>query len=235
MQVPILTPADFVTQLGEESSTQTVIQWSLERFADQKMVLSTWFGMEGCALIEMYAAHQKPLDIIYLDTGFFFKETHELIEKLKTRHPHLNFINRGTTLTPEKQADLFGDELWKRDPDLCCQLRKVDPMRAALKEVDVWVTALRRDQSANRAGVELVEWNWKYQVVRICPLAEWSRQEVWDFVKSQQVPYNELHDQNYPSIGCTHCTKPVVGSAGNHYSRKGRWSGSAKTECGLHT
>ncbi len=235
MEVPIVTPADLVTQLGEESSTQTVIQWSLDRFADQRMVLSTGFGMEGCALIEMYAAHKKPLDIIYLDTGFFFRETYELIERLKARHPHLNFINRGTTLTPEKQAALFGDELWKRDPDLCCQLRKVDPMREALKEVDVWVTALRREQSANRAGVELVEWNWKYQVVRISPLAEWSRQEVWDFVKSQQVPYNELHDKDYPSIGCTHCTRPVVGSAGNHYSRKGRWAGSAKTECGLHT
>ena len=235
MQLHKLTTTDARTSPAEQSVGETVIEWSLERFADQKMVLSTGFGMEGCALIEMYAAHKKPLDIIYLDTGFFFRETYELIEKLQTRHPHLNFINRGTTLTPEKQAALFGDELWKRDPDLCCQLRKVDPMREALKEVDVWVTALRREQSANRAGVELVEWNWKYQVIRICPLAEWSRDEVWDFVKSQQVPYNELHDQDYPSIGCTHCTKPVVGSPGNHYSRKGRWAGSAKTECGLHT
>ncbi len=234
MQLPVLSPPDELP-VGEESSTEKLIEWTLERFAHQNMVITTGFGMEGCALIEMYAAHRKPLDVIYLDTMFFFPETYSLIDNLKSRHPHLNFINRGTTLTPEEQELQYGSQLWKKNPDLCCQLRKVDPMRETLSNIDVWITGVRRSQAPSRAGVQVVEWNWKYQVLKISPLAKWSRKAIRDFVESHQVPYNQLHDQGYPSVGCTHCTRAVPGLSADRYSREGRWAGTEKTECGLHT
>ncbi|MDA2934322.1 phosphoadenylyl-sulfate reductase, partial [Acidobacteria bacterium AH-259-D05] len=232
MQLPVLTSHSEL-QIGEDTPAESLIEWTLERFANQRMVITTGFGMEGCALIEMYAAHGKPLDVIYLDTGFFFPETYRLIDEIKARYPQLNFINCGTMLTPEEQALHYGDQLWKRDPDLCCQLRKVDPMREALSDVDVWVTALRRSQGPSRADLKVIEWNWKYQVLKINPLARWSRQEVRNFVQSRGVPYNELHDRGYPSVGCTHCTQAVPGLSVERYSREGRWAGTEKTECGL--
>ena len=225
------------TSVGSDKveGTSSVVAWTLDRFADQRMVLTTGFGMEGCALIEMYARHQKPLDIIYLDTGFFFPETHRLIDQMRSRYPHLSFINRGTQLDPEEQARHFGDELWKKDPDLCCRLRKVHPLRRALQDVDVWITAVTGSQSAHRAKFKAAQWSSNYEVLRICPLIDWSRKEVWEFVQSNNVPHNELHLQGYPSIGCTHCTKAVSGLSVDGYSRQGRWAGTDKTECGLHS
>jgi phosphoadenosine phosphosulfate reductase len=234
MQFPVLS-APIVPQIDEDAPTEKLIEWTLEQYADQRMVLTTGFGMEGCALIDLYAAHEQPLDVIYLDTGFFFPETHHLIDELKVRYPHLNFINRGTSLTPEQQAAQHGDQLWKTNPDLCCELRKVDPMRDALDDVDVWITALRRGQGPSRADLRVAEWNDKYKVIKISPLAKWSRQEVRNHVKANGVPYNELHDRGYPSVGCTHCTQAVAGVSPEDYSREGRWAGTEKTECGLHT
>ena len=234
MQCSVLS-APIVPQIDEDAPTEKLIEWTLEQYADQRMALTTGFGMEGCALIDLYAAHEQPLDVIYLDTGFFFPETHHLIDELKVRYSHLNFINRGTSLTPEQQAAQHGDQLWKTNPDLCCKLRKVDPMRDALDDVDVWVTALRRGQGPSRADLHVAEWNDKYKVIKISPLAEWSRQEVRNHVKANGVPYNELHDRGYPSVGCTHCTQAVAGVSSEDYSREGRWAGTEKTECGLHT
>ena len=150
------------------------------------------------------------------------------------RYPHLTFVNRGTSLGIEEQAERYGDQLWKTDPQLCCRLRKVDPMYKVMAEVDVWITGLRRTQSATRAGLRVIDWDWRYQTLKISPLANWERSDVWDYVKEHDVPYNELHEQGYPSIGCTHCTAPVPGSSLGEYSRAGRWSDVDKTECGLH-
>ncbi|HSR68245.1 MAG TPA: phosphoadenylyl-sulfate reductase [Acidobacteriota bacterium] len=219
----------------EECPPQHLVRWSLQRFENQRLVLTTGFGMEGCALIDLYARHQVALDVLYLDTGFFFPETHRLIDRLKIRYPHLNFIDKGTDLTPEKQAEIYGERLWDADPDLCCRLRKVIPMEKALADVDVWVTGLRRGQSAQRAHLSQVEWNWKYQVLKVSPLAYWSRRQVRRYIDQHDVPYNELHDKGFPSIGCTHCTRQVQGLSADEYSREGRWNGQEKTECGLHT
>ncbi|MEE8348960.1 MAG: phosphoadenylyl-sulfate reductase [Acidobacteriota bacterium] len=234
MQLPVLaTP--ILPQIDEGASTASIIEWTLKQFADQRMVLTTGFGMEGCALIDLYAAHQQPLDVIYLDTGFFFPETYHLIDELKARYPNVTFINSGTKLTPEQQRVRHGDQLWKSNPDLCCELRKVAPMREALSGVDVWITALRRSQGPSRADLRVVEWNDKYKVIKVSPLASWSRQDVRKHVTTHKVPYNVLHDQGYPSVGCTHCTQAVAGLSGEDYSREGRWAGTEKTECGLHT
>ncbi|HRX87523.1 MAG TPA: phosphoadenylyl-sulfate reductase [Phycisphaerae bacterium] len=229
-----LVAAEAFKGINENSPAEQIIAWSMERFGDRNMVMTSSFGMEGCALIDMYARHGRPLTVVYLDTMFFFPETYALRDRLAERYPHLEFVNRGTDLTPEEQARTYGDQLWKRDPDQCCKLRKVDPMHAAMRGVDVWITALRRSQSISRAGIRVVDWDWQYQLIKLCPLAAWERQEVWDYIKKNDVPYNELHEKGYPTVGCTHCTAPVEGVQIGEYSRSGRWKEFNKTECGLH-
>jgi phosphoadenosine phosphosulfate reductase len=220
--------------IGDDSPPEQVVAWMLERFAGRELVLTTSFGMEGCALIDMVAAQGRPVRVVYLDTMFLFPETYRLRDRMAERYPHLLFENRGTSLTPEEQERLFGPELWRRDPDACCGLRKVEPMGAALAGVDVWVTGLTRSQSTTRSTLQVVAWDWQYQLVKVNPLATWTRAQVYDYVRRRGVPYNELHERGYPSIGCTHCTLPVPGNVPGEYSREGRWTGEHKTECGLH-
>ena len=220
--------------IGDDSPPEQVVAWMLDRFAGRELVITTSFGMEGCALIDMVAAHGRPVRVIYLDTMFLFPETYRLRDRVAERYPHLVFENRGTSLTPDEQARLFGPELWRRDPDACCRLRKVEPMRAALAGVDVWVTGLTRSQSAARSALQVVAWDWQYQLVKVNPLATWTRAQVYDYVRRRGAPYNVLHERGYPSIGCTHCTLPVPGNELGEYSREGRWTSEHKTECGLH-
>lgn len=221
-------------KLGEDSSPEQLIAWGLEHFADRRLLLTTSFGMEGCALIDMCARAGRPMTVVYLDTMFFFPETYELRDAMIERYPHLKFVNRGTTLTPEQQEQMYGPELWKRDPDLCCKIRKVDPMAEVMKDADVWITGLRRDQSKTRAYIKVLEWDWKYRVLKFNPMVAWTRQDIWNYVQQHGVPYNKLHERGYPTVGCTHCTTPVPGSTIGEYSRDGRWAGTQKKECGLH-
>lgn len=231
--LPVREPVT-IGPIDENTRSDRLIAWSLERFAHLNLTITTSFGMEGCALIDMYAKHGRPMTIIYLDTMFFFAETYELRDRMIERYPHLTFVNRGTDLTPEAQAAEYGDELWKHNPDLCCRLRKIEPMNEVMAGVDVWVTALRRSQSVTRANIKLVEWDWRYQVLKLNPLAAWERDQIWAYIQENDVPYNALHERDYPTVGCTHCTKPVPGSKPSDYSRSGRWSDMEKTECGLH-
>ena len=225
---------DFEGEIGEDSPPERIVAWMLARFAGRRMVMTTAFGMEGCALIDMIGRQGRSVPVLYLDTGFLFPETLRLRDRLAARYPHLSFENRGSSLTPEAQEALYGPELWARDPDACCNLRKVEPMRRALGDVDVWVTGLMRSQSPSRAGLQVVEWDWKYQLLKVHPLAGWDRARVWDYVQQHDVPYNELHDRGYPTLGCTHCTLPVAGNVTGEYTREGRWRGLEKNECGLH-
>jgi phosphoadenosine phosphosulfate reductase len=220
--------------IGENTPAAEFIAWTLERFRNERIVLTTSFGMEGCALIDMYARVGQPLDVVYLDTMFLFPDTYALRDRMIERYPHLRFVNRGTTLTPETQAVEHGPELWRANPEECCRLRKVEPMREVLAEADVWITGITRSQSAARAVVRRIEWDWQFQLIKISPLADWDRERVWEYVQREDVPYNPLHTRGYPSIGCTHCTVPVTGARVSDYSRAGRWAGSEKTECGLH-
>jgi phosphoadenosine phosphosulfate reductase len=136
-----------------------------------------------------------------------------------------------STLTPEEQEREHGAALWSRDPDRCCALRKVEPLKTKLTELAAWITAIRRDQTSSRAAARKVEWDVKFQRVKINPIADWTSEMVWSYAVKREVPYNPLHDQNYPSIGCTHCTRAI---RPGESARAGRWSGSEKTECGLH-
>ena len=222
-----------IEQIQNLSATE-LIAWSLDNFDREKIVLSSGFGMEGCALIDMAARQSATLDVHYLDTGFFFPQTYELIDELKERYANVTFIDSGTRLTPAEQENRYGPRLWERDSDVCCLLRKVLPMRELLKDAEVWITGVRSDQSPQRRSTRRVEWNSSHEVWKVAPLSTWTRSQVWEYIQAHQVPHNLLHHEGYPSIGCMQCTKKVPGVSVQEYSRQGRWSGSAKTECGLH-
>ncbi len=213
----------------EEATPQQILSHAFDEFGD-RVAIATGFGAEGAALIDMAAKINPQPAIFFLDTGFLFPETYELRRRLEDRYG-VEIRAVQTAITPEAQDEMFGPRLWSRDPDLCCRLRKIEPLKEALKDLDAWITAIRRDQTTARAASRAVEWDYRWQRVKINPLVGWTKRDVWDYIAANEVPYNPLHDAGYPSIGCTHCTRAV--RAGES-ERAGRWSGHAKTECGLH-
>jgi phosophoadenylyl-sulfate reductase (thioredoxin) len=213
----------------EGRTPQDVLTWALNEFGD-RLGIATGFGAEGIALIDMAVKLQPQVNVFYLDTDLLFPETYELRDRVEEKYKLKIFPFR-SQLSLEQQAANYGEELWRTNPDLCCKLRKQEPLKQALQNLDAWVTAIRRDQSPTRAATGLIEWDQKWNLVKINPLAQWTRREVWQYIYRNNVPYNTLHDVGYPSIGCTHCTQPVqIGED----ERAGRWRGQAKTECGLH-
>ena len=225
--------------ISADSSPADLVKWGLQRFAGRRIVLSSSFGMEGCALIDMCDKSVKefnlePITVAYIDTGFFFPETHSLRKKLTERYDSLNFVAWETKVSIEQQAKDYGNELWKNNPNLCCHIRKVVPMKENVVDYDVWITALRRSQTKSRANTEVVSWDWKYQILKFCPFASWSRGDVWNYIQENDVPFNQLHLQGFPSVSCFHCTQQVEGSTPDSDVRDGRWAGKNKDECGLH-
>jgi phosphoadenosine phosphosulfate reductase len=213
----------------EHASPQEVLKWAAQTFGSQ-VAMATGFGAEGCALIDMIAKVAPKLRIFYLDTDVLFPETYALKDKIEARYG-IRLERRATNLTLDDQVKKYGDRLWERKPDECCRLRKVEPLKEMLSSLDAWVTAIRRDQSPARADAGIVERDKKFGLIKINPLATWSSKEVWNYIMKHDVSYNPLHDQGYPSIGCSPCTTPVqIGED----PRAGRWRGSAKIECGLH-
>lgn len=226
-----LTEAELtrVSAQFESAAPETILEWALEAFG-QDVALATGFGAEGCVLVHMLAQINPNARMFYLDTGLLFPETYELKAKLETRYG-VQIERRASRLSVDAQARLHGDRLWEREPNRCCQLRKIEPLVETLSDLRAWVTAIRRDQSVTRASSPIVSFDSKFDLIKINPLATWTSQDVWRFIFKHKIPYNPLHDQQYPSIGCTPCTTPV--QIGEH-SRAGRWRGTEKTECGLH-
>jgi phosphoadenosine phosphosulfate reductase len=216
----------------ETKQPQDVLAAAITRYAP-KIVLACSFGAEDVVLIDMVHRIDPSVALFYLDTDFLFPETYATRDRIVERY-NLNpaqVIRMTPRLTPVEQADQYGQSLWARDPDRCCQLRKVEPLSRVLTRFEAWITGIRRDQAPTRANAKLIEWDAKFGLVKVNPLAKWTWSDVWTYIKIYEVPYNELHDRNYPSIGCTHCTQPVMPGQD---PRSGRWQGSAKTECGLH-
>lgn len=222
------TTRDTDRQVKVRETTET-LRLAAERFAP-RLVMATGFGMEGCVLTDLIGRNKLPVDIFTLDTGLFFEETYTLWKTLERRY-NLTIRAVRPELTVGEQAERFGDALWERDPDRCCEMRKVQPLRAALAGADAWITALRRDQTPDRANASMLEHDQKFGLVKINPLVEWTAQDVRDYVREHDVPFNPLHEQGYPSIGCAPCTSPVQAGEG---PRAGRWRGKGKTECGIH-
>src|SRR5262245_54624950 len=206
-----------------------LLQWSLCTFGD-RVAQITSFGPTGMVSLDQLAQLSPGIRIITLDTDFLFEETYALWEEVQRRYPITLDIRR-PFLSPAAQAQQYGPELWSRDPDQCCALRKVMPLQEVLQEFDAWLTGLRRDQSNTRSHLPLVMWDSKYKLVKINPLADWTKGRVWSYILEYRVPYNLLHDQGYASIGCTHCTRQTNNLADE---RSGRWQGRQKTECGIH-
>ena len=212
----------------EDKSAQEVLAWALERFHPD-ISLACSFGAEDVALVDMAVKIKPDAKIFYLDTGLLFPETLQVRDRIIERYGVEPLRCAGISL--EEQARLHGEELWTRDPGACCDIRKVQPLTHALEPLQAWITGIRRDQSPTRANAGIVQWDGKFNLVKVNPLARWTWDDVWAYIHENDVPYNVLHDQGYPSIGCAPCTQPVQGDSTD---RSGRWAGSSKTECGLH-
>jgi phosphoadenosine phosphosulfate reductase len=207
-----------------------VINWAYRHYQD-KIVYACSFGAEGIVLIDLISKVNRNAKVIFLDTDLHFKETYELINKIKNKYRDLDIEMVKPKITLKEQAKLYGHELWKNNANGCCHIRKIEPLAEQLSGMKAWISGLRREQSLTRKHVEFVNKDDKFKLIKICPLIHWNWDDVWSYIKLNNLPYNELHDQNYPSIGCSKCTLPVLDSSS---SRGGRWANSEKTECGLH-
>lgn len=213
----------------EGRSPQVILSWAVERF-HPRLTMATAFGAEGCCLIHMLADIGPKVRIFNLETGYQFAETLELRERIKQRYGiEVEYI-RPELSVPEYEAE-HGGPLYGHRPDQCCHDRKVLPLRRAVVGYDAWVSAIRGDQTSHRAAASLVQWDAKFELVKVNPLLSWTKREVWSFIAQHDVPYNPLHDQGYPSIGCWPCTRAI---ADGEDERAGRWAGKLKKECGLH-
>jgi phosphoadenosine phosphosulfate reductase len=212
----------------ESQTAAEVLERTLEQFGLRAAIASS-FGPEDIVLIDLASKTGLPYRVFTLDTDFLFPETYALIDRVEARYAIE--VERCRAPTPEEQAAVHGEALWLREPDRCCGIRKVEPLTAKLRTLEAWITGIRRDQAPTRANAKKREWDEKFGLWKANPLADWSAATVWEYIRAHELPYNPLHDRSYPSIGCTHCTRPV--QAGED-PRAGRWSGFAKTECGLH-
>lgn len=218
------------SQRLEGAAPQEILRWAAGAYQPGLSLACSFGGPSGMALLDMVMAIDRSVEVFYLDTDFLFPETYRLRDAAAAKY---GFEPKGymSLLTPRQQAERFGDGLWARDPDQCCAIRKVEPNRRALEGKRAWVSGIRRDQSKTRTDIDIVQWDEQFGLVKVNPLAAWTEAQVWKYILDNGVPYNELHDRSYPSIGCTHCTRPV--QAGED-PRSGRWQGQDKTECGLH-
>lgn len=213
----------------EGKSALEILTWAVAH-TGPRVTFATGFGAEGCVVIDLVATHQLPIDLFTLDTGLLFPETYELWHQLEAKYGVTIRAVRPTT-TVEQQASIEGAALWERDPDRCCDQRKVLPLREELSHFDAWITAIRRDQTPERATAQIVEPDKKFSLVKINPLVAWTHDDVWGHIYANDVPFNPLHDQGYPSIGCQPCTSKIIPGED---LRAGRWRGAIKRECGLH-
>jgi len=215
--------------VAEKWTPEQTLRWAFATFADE-VAIATGFGVEGMVLLDIALRINPRVQVFTGDTEFLFPETYDLIDRVEKRYG-IKVERLYSRFTPEEQERNYGAALWKRDPDQCCGIRKVEPLSHKLAGLRAWITGIRRQQTTERSSANKVEWDQKFQLVKINPLADWTKPMVWNYVHKYNVAYNALHDRNYPSIGCTHCTRAVQSGED---ARAGRWSGFQKTECGLH-
>jgi len=216
----------------EGASAPEILAWTFERFRGRRIGLSSAFGAEGCALIHLAREIDPQVPVYTIDTGYLFAESVALREAYRAMGADIRVIE--PLISIRTQTEGHGPDLFARDPDACCELRKVEPMRRILTLVDVWITAVRRDQSETRAHTPVVGTAQRAdgsRVIKVAPMARWSRGDTWSYILERALPYNRLLDEGYSSIGCEPCTRPG-GAEGEE--RSGRWVGQAKTECGIH-
>ena len=212
----------------EAMSAEEVLQWAYAEFG-RKLVLTCSWQKQSSVLVHMVSDLGLDVDVVELDTHLFFRESYETRERLVERYG-LKLI-RPEIITVAEQHRREGPNLWERDPDRCCHIRKVEPLLASLQPYDAWVSGIRRDQSPSRAGTPKVQWSERYGVWKIHPLADWDEKRVWAYIALNEIPSNPLHEAGYRSIGCIPCTRPT---RPDEEERAGRWADSDKLECGIH-
>lgn len=221
----------------ELADPKAILRWAVETFGE-KLAIVTSFQPTGVVTLNMLdelrreGLRSRPT-VLTLDTGLLFPETYALMDEVERRFD-LRLFRVKPTLTVEEQNAEYGAALWQKHPDACCKIRKVAPLDRVLAKYrgSGWVAGVRRDQPG-RANTPLVSWDRKHEMVKFSPLAAWDERMIWTYIHAYELPYNTLHDQGYPSIGCNTptCTQPV--KAGED-SRAGRWISHSKNECGIH-
>ncbi|MDQ4043097.1 MAG: phosphoadenylyl-sulfate reductase [Actinomycetota bacterium] len=214
----------------EGAQPREILEWAVKTYGSGLALSASFGGPEGMALIDMISKITDEVTILTIDTGFLFKETHEFREEVMRRYQLPLEVLR-PKLSVEEQVERYGERMRSCSPDLCCQVRKIEPLERALERYEAWMTGIRREQTLQRVGTRVVAWEGRYGTAKIAPLAGWSSEQVWGYVEENNVPVNPLLKRGYKSIGCEPQTRPV---APEEDARAGRWSGLEKNECGLH-
>ncbi|HEY7044098.1 MAG TPA: phosphoadenylyl-sulfate reductase [Nocardioidaceae bacterium] len=212
----------------EAAPAEAILEWAVQTFGDRFCVASS---MSDAVLSHMASQVAPGIDVLFLDTGYHFVETIGTRDAVAATLP-VNVVTLSPTISVREQDEQYGPDLWARDPDLCCNLRKVRPLSEGLTAYDAWATGLRREETRNRVMTPVVGWDESKGKVRIAPLARWSQDDVDRYIAENDILVNPLQYDGYPSIGCWPCTHRV---APGDDARSGRWSGTGKTECGIHS
>jgi phosphoadenosine phosphosulfate reductase len=215
---------------GHIDRARAIVAHTLETFPGRVALSVSFGGASGMALLDLVMQLDPSVRVFFVDTELLFPETYALVRRVEERYGITVDAVKPRETVAEQNASQ-GDALWARDPDGCCERRKVEPLRRYLADVDAWMTAVRRDQSATRAALATTSWNESARVAKVAPLADWTNDDVWAYVAEHDVPVNTLLHEGYRSLGCTHCT---ARTAPGDDERAGRWAGFAKTECGIH-
>lgn len=213
----------------ERQGPRAALEWATATFGG-RLAVATGFGASGVVILHFVSQIDPTTKIFYLETEMLFGETLALRDRLQEQLG-LTIVAIHSGLSLEEQASRYGEALWRRDPDRCCYLRKVEPLRRYLADKHAWVTGIRRDQSPNRASTQVLAWDATNGLVKVNPLAAWTSEQVWEHIRKHDLPFNPLHQLGFPSVGCWTCTRSVLPGEN---PRAGRWDGFAKTECGLH-
>ena len=214
----------------EDAQPKEILEWAVETYGSRLALSASFGGPEGMALIDMISKITDEVTVLTIDTGFLFEETHQFREEVMRRYQLPLEILR-PSLSIEEQVERYGERMRSCSPDVCCQVRKIEPLERTLKGYEAWMTGIRREQTPQRASTRVVAWEGRYGAAKIAPLAGWSSEQVWGYVEEHDVPVNPLLKRGYKSIGCEPQTRPV---SPEEDERAGRWSGLEKTECGLH-
>jgi phosphoadenosine phosphosulfate reductase len=215
----------------ETATPEEIISWAHAQYGDG-LTMGTAFGPEGCVLLSMFAKIAPQTYVFNLDTGYQFQQTLDLRERIAEKY-QIQVDMLAPELTVIEYEAKHGGPLYKTNPTQCCFDRKVKVLQQAMQGRTAWISGIRRDESADRAQAAIVSWDKKFQVVKVCPFANWTKKDVWNRILQEAIPYNPLHDQGYPSVGCWPCTRALA--PGETDDRAGRWGGTDKTECGLHS
>ena len=212
-----------VSEILEDAPAEVILRWAIDTFYPE-LTMATAFGPEGCVILSILARLQPNVRVFNLDTGYQFRETLELRDRIAAKYG-IQVVLARPELSVEEYEKRNGGPVYKSDPDRCCFDRKIQVLKREVVGYRAWISGIRRDQSPHRANAPIVGWDKKFGLVKINPLARWTKSQVWKRIMDENIPYNPLHDQGYPSIGCWPCTRPVLSGEDE---RAGRWSGTAK-------